>query len=68
VETYDRRMELQSAGIDLSGVIAAVCPNFNIDEKGLASPTNLFKIAQARARVRHIPTRNLSIPRSEVAR
>jgi len=67
-EAYDRRMQLQSAGIDLSAVIAAVCRNFNIDEKELAGTTKRLKIPQARALVSHIATRELSISGSEVAR
>jgi putative transposase len=67
-EAYDRRMQIQSAGIDLSGVIAAVCRSFNLDEKELASPTKRLKIAHARALVSHIATRDLSISGSEVAR
>ena len=35
-EAYYRRMRIQSAGMDLSGVIAAVCRYLNIDEKELA--------------------------------
>jgi len=67
-EAYDRRMQIQSTGIDLSGVIAAVCRNFSIDEKELASHTKRLKIAQARALVSHIATRHLAISGSEVAR
>jgi len=67
-EAYDRKMRIKSAGMDLSGVIAAVCCYLNIDEKELAGPTRLSKIARARALVGYIATRLLSIPGSEVAR
>jgi len=67
-EAYDRRMRIQSAGMDLSGVIAAVCRYLNIDEKELAGPTRRPKIASARALVGYIATRELSISGSEVAR
>lgn len=67
-EAYDRRMRIKSAGMDLSGVIAAVCRYLNIDEKELAGPTRPSKIARARALVGYIATRLLSIPGSEVAR
>ncbi len=36
---YERRMQIQSAGIDLSAVIAAACPCLGIEEKELARPT-----------------------------
>ena len=64
----DREMRIQSAGMDLSGVIAAVCRYLNIDEKELAGPTRRPKIASARALVGYIATRELSISGSEVAR
>jgi len=67
-ETYDRRMRLQSAGMNLSGVIAAVCRYLNINEKELAGPTRRPKIASGRALVGYIATRELSISGSEVAR
>jgi chromosomal replication initiation ATPase DnaA len=67
-ERYDRRMQLQAVGIHLSTVIAAVCRNFNIDEEELAGITKRRKIAQARALVGYIATRELSISGSEVAR
>ena len=35
-EAYNRRMRIQSADMDLSGVITAVCRYLNIDEKELA--------------------------------
>ena len=52
-EAYDRRMRIQS-GMDISGVIAAVCRYLKIDEKELASPTRRPKIASARALVGYI--------------
>jgi len=67
-EAYDRRMQLQSGGVNLSAVIAAVCRDFNIDEKDLASATKRYKIAGARAVLSHIATHELSISASEVAR
>ncbi|MBW1776747.1 MAG: transposase [Deltaproteobacteria bacterium] len=67
-EAYDRRTRIQSAGMDLSGVIMAVCRYFKIEEKELASPTRRLKIARARALVGYIATRELSISGSEVAR
>ena len=67
-EAYDRRIKLQSAGIDLSAVIDAVCRYFGIDPKELISPTKRPKIARARAVIGHIATRDLSISGSEVAR
>jgi hypothetical protein len=67
-EACDRRMQIQSAGIDLSGMIAAFSRNSNIDEKELAGPTKRLKINQARGLVSHIATRNLWIFASEVAR
>jgi hypothetical protein len=50
-------MQLQSAGIDSSAEIAAVCHNFNIDEKELACISKRLNITQARALVSHIATR-----------
>jgi putative transposase len=67
-EAYDRRMQLQSGGVDLSAVIAAVCRDFNVDERELATATKRFKVARARAVVSHIATHELSISGSEVAR
>jgi len=67
-EAYDRRMQLQSGGVDLSAVIAAVCCDFDVDEKELASATKRIKVARARAVVSHIATQDLSICGSEVAR
>jgi REP element-mobilizing transposase RayT len=67
-EMYERRMQLQSAGIDLSTLIAAVCRFLDIDAKELAGPTKRLEIARARALVSYSATRNLSISGSEVAR
>ena len=65
---YDRRMRIQSAGMDLAGVIAAVCRYLNVDEKEPAGPTRRPKVASARALVGYIATRELLISGSEVAR
>lgn len=66
-EAYDRRMRLRFSGLDLSGVIAAVCRYFNIDEKQLTGRTKRLEIARARAAIGHIATQELSITGSEVA-
>ena len=67
-EAYAKRLRLRSVGVDLSTVIAAVCRDFDIEEKKLAGPTKRLKVSQARAVVSHIATRELSISGSEVAR
>ena len=67
-EMYDRRMQLQSAGINLFALIAAVCRWRDIDDKVIAGPTKRLEIARARALVSYTATRNLSISGSEVAR
>ena len=67
-EAYDRRMRLQSAGTDISAVIASVCRYYDTDEDELSGPTRRKKIARARAIIGHIATRDLSISGSEVAR
>jgi len=67
-ETYDRRMRLHSAGIDLSALIEAVCRHFGIEEKELSCPTKQVKIARARALIGYMATQDLSIFGSEVAR
>ena len=67
-ETYDRRMRLHSAGIDLSALIEAVCRHFGIEEKELSCPTKQVKIARARALIGYMATQDLSISGSEVAR
>lgn len=60
-------MQLQSAGIDLSALIAAGCRYFEVDENEQDSSTKRLEIARARALNRHIATRDLSISGSEVA-
>jgi hypothetical protein len=60
------RIEALVPCIDVSGVIAAGCRNFNVDEKKLANPTKRIKIAHARVPVTHIATRDLPISGSEV--
>ncbi len=67
-EVYEHRMRMQSAGIDLSAVIAAACRYLGIEEKELARPTRRVEIARARALISFVATRNLSISGSEVAR
>jgi chromosomal replication initiation ATPase DnaA len=59
---------MQSAGIDLSAVIAAACRYFGIEEKELVRPTRRVEIAPARALISYVVTQNLSISGSEVAR
>ena len=59
---------MQSAGIDLSVVIATACRLFGIEEKELVRPTKCVEIARARALISYIATQNLSISGSEVAR
>ena len=61
-------MRLQSAGIDLTALIAAVCRWLDIDDKELAGPTKRLEIARARALISYTATRNLWISGSEVAR
>ena len=61
-------MRMQSAGIDLSAVIAAACRYLGIEEKELARPTIRVEIARARALISYVATQNLSISGSEVAR
>jgi hypothetical protein len=46
---YDHRMRIQSAGIDLSAVIAVAGRYFNIKEKEPDWPTRRVEIACARA-------------------
>jgi hypothetical protein len=67
-EMYDRRMQIQSAGINLFALIAAVCRWRDIDDKEIAGPTKRFEIARARALVSYTATRDQSISGSEVAR
>ena len=59
---------MQSAGIDLSAVIAAACRYLGIEEKELARPTKRVEIARARALISYVATQILSISGSEVAR
>ena len=61
-------MQMQSAGIDLSAVIAAACRYFGIEETELARPTIRVEIARARSLVSYVATQILSISESEVAR
>jgi putative transposase len=67
-EAYDRKMRLQWAGVDLSGLITTVCRHFGIEHKELLSGAKHHKVTQARAVIRHIATRDLSFSGSEVAR
>ena len=67
-EDYERRMRMQSAGIDLAAVIAAACRYLGIEEKDLARPTRRVEIARARALISFVATQNLSTSGSEVAR
>jgi chromosomal replication initiation ATPase DnaA len=67
-EEYDRRMRLQSAGMGLSEVIAAVCRHLGVDAKELTRPTRRTKVAQARGLIGYLVSRELSIPGSEVSR
>ena len=67
-EAYNRKMRLQSAGMNLSALISAVCRYLKVDEKELPGPTRRTEIARARALVGYIATRELSISGSEVAR
>ena len=61
-------MRRQSAGIDLSAVIAATCRYLGTEEKKLAQPTIRVEIARARALISYVATQILSITGSEVAR
>ncbi|MDQ1334349.1 MAG: REP-associated tyrosine transposase [Thermodesulfobacteriota bacterium] len=67
-EAYDRKTGLQWAGVDLSGLITSVCRHFGIEHKELLSNTKHHKVAQARAVISHIATRDFSFSGSEVAR
>ncbi|MGB5617034.1 MAG: hypothetical protein WBM78_09355, partial [Desulfobacterales bacterium] len=67
-EVYARRMWLQSAGIDLSAVIAAACRYLGIEEKELDRPTRRVEIARAHALIRYVATQILSISGNVVAR
>jgi len=59
---------MQSAGIDLSAVMAAACRYLDIEEKELLRPTKCFEIARARAPINYVYMQILSISESEVAR
>ena len=61
-------MRLQSAGMDLSTVIAAAHRNLGIEEKKLARPTLRVEIARARIHVSYVATQNLAISGSKVTR
>jgi hypothetical protein len=61
-------MRMQSAGIDLSTVIAAAGRCLGVEEKELARPTIRVEIARARALITIAAALNLSISGSEVAR
>jgi putative transposase len=67
-EAYDRKMRLQWAGLDLSGLITTVCRDFGIEHKELLSGAKGHKVAQARALISYIATRDFSFSGSEVAR
>jgi putative transposase len=67
-ESFDRKMKMKTAGMDLSWVIEAVCRQLNVDEKELAGHSRNHEIARARALVGLIATRDLSISGSKVAR
>jgi len=67
-ELYERRMWLQSAGIDLSAVIAAACRYFGIEDKELVRPTIRVEIARTRALISYVSTQSLPISGSELAR
>jgi putative transposase len=67
-EAYDRRMRRQSAGIDLSSMMGAVCRYLGVEEKELAGPSKQVKITQARALIGYMATQDLSISGSEVGR
>ena len=59
---------MQSAGIDLSALNAAVYRCLNIEDKGLSSPKKHPTIARARALISFVATQILSVSGSEVAR
>jgi len=67
-EFYERRVRMQSAGIDLSALNAAVYRCLNIEDKGLSCPKKHPTIARARALISYVATQNLSISGSKVAR
>ena len=59
---------MQSAGIDLSAVIAAECRYLGIEEKELTRSTRRVEIARARSLVSYVATQILSTSGSEVTR
>ena len=59
---------MQSAGIDLSAVIAAACRYLGIEDKELARPTRRVEIARGRVLISFVATQNLSISGNEVTR
>ena len=59
---------MQSAGIDLSAIIAAAYRYPGIEEKKLPRPTIRIEIARARALIGYVTTQILSISGSEVSR
>ena len=59
---------MQSAGIDLSAVIAAACRYLGIEEKELARLTIRVEIARARSLFSYVAVQILPISGSEVAR
>jgi REP element-mobilizing transposase RayT len=67
-EHYERRLRLQSAGMGLPEVIAAVCRYMGVDAKDLAWPTRRARVALARGLISYLAMRELSIPGSEVSR
>lgn len=67
-EAYHRKMGMRCAGVDLSGLITTVCQHCGIEHEELLSGAKGHKVAQARAVIGHVATRDLSISGSEVAR
>lgn len=67
-EAYDRKMRAQWAGVNLSGLITAVCCHVGIEHKEMLSHTKGHKVTQARAVISYVATRDLSFSGSEVAR
>jgi len=67
-ELYERRMRMQSAGIDLSEVAATASRYLGIEERELTRPTIRVEIARVRALISFVAMQILSISGSEVAR
>ena len=59
---------MQPAGIDLSAVIAAAGRYLRVEGKELARPNRRAEIACAHALIPYVPTQNLSVSGSDVAR